>query len=141
MDHRVHGRHARPITTSPCCWRRKPWSGPPRRKPSGPIWRFQDGRYSGCNLFLLKNENALNVGRLLAQGRELRKQPWKIAAMLGPVMLVRYALGLMTLDETLARLGRAAGVKAAAVRSPTAWRRWMWTSRRTWIWCGAWSKR
>ncbi|WP_421738151.1 nucleotidyltransferase family protein [Caulobacter sp.] len=80
-------------------------------------WRFRDGGYSGCNLFLLKNERALNAVAFWRKAESLRKQPWRIAAMLGPVMLVRYALGLMTLDETLERLGRAAGVKAAVVRS------------------------
>lgn len=80
-------------------------------------WRFKDGGYSGCNLFLLKNETALNAVAFWRKAESLRKQPWRIAAMLGPMMLIRFALGLMTLDETLERLGRAAGVKAAAVRS------------------------
>jgi GTP:adenosylcobinamide-phosphate guanylyltransferase len=80
-------------------------------------WRFKDGGYSGCNMFLLKNERALNAVAFWRKAESFRKQPWRIAAMLGPVMLIRYALGLMTLDETLERLGRAAGVKAAVVRS------------------------
>jgi len=80
-------------------------------------WRFKDGGYSGCNLFLLKNERALNAVAFWRKAESFRKQPWRIAAMLGPVMLVRYALGLMTIDETLARLGRAAGVSAVVVRS------------------------
>lgn len=79
--------------------------------------KFKDGRFSGCNLFLLRNETALNAVVFWQTVEGLRKQPWRIAAMIGPVMLLRYALGLMTLDETLERLGRAAGVRAAAVRS------------------------
>lgn len=79
--------------------------------------KFRDGRFSGCNLFLLRNETALNAVAFWQTVEALRKQPWRIAAMIGPVMLVRYALGLMTLDETLERLGRAAGVRAVAVRS------------------------
>lgn len=80
-------------------------------------WRFRDGGYSGCNLFLLRNTTALKAVAFWRKAESLRKQPWKIAAMLGPIMLGRYALGLMTLDETLARLGKAAGVKAVVVRS------------------------
>ncbi len=80
-------------------------------------WRFRDGGYSGCNLFLLKDETALNAVAFWRKAESLRKQPWRIAAMLGPMMLIRFALGLITLDEALDRLGRAAGVKAAAVRS------------------------
>ncbi len=79
--------------------------------------KFRDGRYSGCNLFLLRNENALKVIAVWRKVEALRKQPWKIAAMLGPGFLVRYALGLLTLDEAVARLGRLAGVEAAAVRA------------------------
>ncbi|WP_299008202.1 nucleotidyltransferase family protein [uncultured Caulobacter sp.] len=79
--------------------------------------KFRDGRYSGCNLFLLRNENALKVIAVWRKVEALRKQPWKIAAMLGPGFLIRYALGLLTLDEAVARLGRLADVKAAAVRA------------------------
>jgi len=79
--------------------------------------KFRDGRYSGCNLFLLRNENALKVIAVWRKVEALRKQPWKIAAMLGPGFLIRYALGLLTLDEAVARLGRLAGVEAAAVRA------------------------
>lgn len=79
--------------------------------------KFRDGRYSGCNLFLLRNENALNVIAVWRKVEALRKQPWKIAAMLGPGFLLRYALGLLTLDETVLRLGKLADVKAAAVRA------------------------
>ena len=79
--------------------------------------KFRDGRFSGCNLFLLRNETALNAVTFWQTVESLRKQPWRIAAMIGPLMLIRYALGLMTLDETLDRLGRAAGVRAVAVRS------------------------
>lgn len=79
--------------------------------------KFRDGRYSGCNLFLLRNEAALNVIAVWRKVEALRKQPWKIAAMLGPGFLLRYALGLLTLDETVLRLGKLADVKAAAVRA------------------------
>lgn len=79
--------------------------------------KFRDGRYSGCNLFLLRNANALKVIAVWRKVEALRKQPWKIAAMLGPSFLIRYALGLLTLDETVARLGKLADVKAAAVRA------------------------
>ena len=78
---------------------------------------FRDGRYSGCNLFLLRNENALKVIAVWRKVEALRKQPWKIAAMLGPGFLIRYALGLLTLDQAVARLGALADVRAAAVRA------------------------
>jgi GTP:adenosylcobinamide-phosphate guanylyltransferase len=79
--------------------------------------KFRDGRYSGCNLFLLRDERAMGVVTLWRKVEALRKQPWKIAAMLGPSFLIRYALGLLTLDQAVARLGALADVKAAAVRA------------------------
>lgn len=79
--------------------------------------RFQDGRYSGCNLFLLRNETALNVVETWRKVEALRKKPWKIAAMLGPGFLIRYLLNGLTLDAAVLRLGRLAQVKAAAVRA------------------------
>lgn len=78
---------------------------------------FRDGRYSGCNLFYLKTPASLRAIDLWRTVEKHRKQPWKIAALFGPVMLVRYLLGLMTLDEMVARIGRLARVKAAAVRA------------------------
>lgn len=79
--------------------------------------RFQDGRYSGCNLFLLRDENALKVVHVWRKVEALRKQPWKIAAMLGPSFLIRYLLNRLTLDQAVAKLGKLAGVNAAAVRA------------------------
>ncbi|KRA74955.1 cobalamin biosynthesis protein CobY [Caulobacter sp. Root656] len=78
---------------------------------------FRDGRYSGCNLFYLKTPTSLRAIDLWRTVEKHRKQPWKIAALFGPVTLVRYLLGQMTLDEMVARIGRLAGVKAAAVRA------------------------
>jgi molybdopterin-guanine dinucleotide biosynthesis protein A len=80
--------------------------------------RFADGRYSGCNLFYLRNARALNVIDLWRRIETHRKQPWKIAAMLGPGMLLGYLAGRLTLDQAVARLGAKAGVAAAAVRTP-----------------------
>ncbi|HEY9233448.1 MULTISPECIES: nucleotidyltransferase family protein [Phenylobacterium] len=80
--------------------------------------RFADGRYSGCNLFYLRNARALNVIDLWRRIESYRKQPWKIAAMLGPGMLLGYLMGRLTLDQAVARLGAKAGVTATAVRTP-----------------------
>jgi molybdopterin-guanine dinucleotide biosynthesis protein A len=80
--------------------------------------KFRDGRYSGCNLFYLRGDPALAVIDLWRQVEAHRKQPWKIAALLGPGMLIGYLLGRLTLDDAVRRLGRKAGVAAAAIRTP-----------------------
>ncbi len=79
---------------------------------------FADGRYSGCNLFLLRNPQALNAIAFWRRVEAQRKAPWKMALTVGPIMLVRYALKMLTLDGMIAQLGRRAGATAAAVRSP-----------------------
>lgn len=80
--------------------------------------RFRDGRYSGCNLFLMKTPQARRAVELWRRVEAYRKQPWRIALMLGPATLLAYALNLLTLDGAVAAIGRRAGVRAAAVRSP-----------------------
>jgi GTP:adenosylcobinamide-phosphate guanylyltransferase len=80
--------------------------------------RFRDGRYSGCNLFLLKTPQALHAVDLWRRVEAYRKQPWRIALMLGLGTLIAYALNLLTLDAAVAAIGRRAGVRAAAVRTP-----------------------
>jgi CTP:molybdopterin cytidylyltransferase MocA len=79
--------------------------------------RFRDGRFSGCNLFFLRNDRALRALALWRRVEAHRKQPWRIALILGPAMLAA-ALGWLTLDQAIRRLGRRAGVAAAAVRTP-----------------------
>ena len=80
--------------------------------------KFRDGRYSACNLFLLRTPRAIAAVDLWRRVESYRKQPWRIALLMGPQMLLSYALGLLTLDGAVALIGRKAGVKAAAVLTP-----------------------
>ena len=79
--------------------------------------KFADGRYSGCNLFLLRNDRALLALDFWRRVEALRKQPWRIALLIGPGFLISYLSGRLTLAQTVARLGRKAGVIAVAVVS------------------------
>ena len=80
--------------------------------------RFRDRRYSSCNLFLLRTPRALAAVDLWRRVEARRKQPLRMALLIGPQMLLGYALGLLTLDAAVALVGRRAGVKAAAVMTP-----------------------
>lgn len=79
--------------------------------------RFADGEWSGCNLFLIRTEKAKAAIDLWRRVEADRKRPWRVVRLLGPMTLVRYLMGRLTLAEALARLGRLSGVKAAAVAS------------------------
>ena len=77
--------------------------------------RFADGDWSGCNLFLLATPAAAAALDLWERVESDRKRPWRIVLRLGIPLLVRYALGRLTLAEGLARIGALAGVRAALV--------------------------
>lgn len=79
--------------------------------------KLRDGRYSGCNLFYLATPKATAAVELWRTVERHRKQPWKIAGVLGLDMLAQYLAGRLTLDEAVARLGAKGDVKAVAVRS------------------------
>lgn len=80
--------------------------------------RFADGHWSGCNLFYLATPAAGAALALWQQVERDRKRPWRIAARLGPGLLLRYLLGRLTLRDAIARLGQRAGIRAAVTESP-----------------------
>ncbi len=80
--------------------------------------KFRDGDASGCNLFALMTPRArsgLTYWRLL---EAKRKNPLRMAWAVGPFILIRYAMGLLSTKAAAAALGRAAGCRAALVILP-----------------------
>ncbi|VXC51189.1 Cobalamin biosynthesis protein CobY [Sphingomonas sp. T1] len=80
--------------------------------------RFADGGWSGCNLFRFATPRSIAAIDLWRQVEADRKRPWRIVRRLGPGLLLRYALGRLTLGDAIAHLGRKAGLVAAAVATP-----------------------
>ncbi len=80
--------------------------------------KLADGHWSGCNLFLLAKPQALAAVTFWRRVEAQRKRPWRMAGLIGPGALLAYAAGRLSLDGAAQRLGRAAGVDAAAVASP-----------------------
>lgn len=80
--------------------------------------KLADGHWSGCNLFYLANDGALAVVDLWRRVEAERKRPWRMAQILGPGMLLRYAFGRLSLRTAAERLGRLASVHAAIVETP-----------------------
>ncbi len=81
---------------------------------------FKDERYSGSNLFALMGPAALALPELWLRVEQQRKQPWRIAAVFGPVLLLGYLLRRFSLDEAMARVSARLGVGVAAVKMPFA---------------------
>ncbi|GAB4358163.1 MAG: nucleotidyltransferase family protein [Kiloniellaceae bacterium] len=82
--------------------------------------RFRDERYSGSNLFLLMNPQAMALPCLWRRIEQQRKKPWRVAAVFGPLLLLGYLLRLFTLDQAMARISARLGVTVAAVKMPMA---------------------
>ncbi|WP_272877399.1 nucleotidyltransferase family protein [Roseomonas haemaphysalidis] len=83
--------------------------------------RFRDGRFSGCNLFWMGGPGAAAVVRFWRRVEENRKVPLAMISLLGPLALLRFALGRLRLDAALGLLGRrAGGARLAAVELPFA---------------------
>lgn len=79
---------------------------------------FADGGWSGCNLFQFATPRAIAAVELWRRVEADRKRPWRIVRRLGIGLLIRYALGRLTLGEAIAHLGRKAGLDAAAIPCP-----------------------
>ncbi len=82
--------------------------------------RFRDGRYSGCNLFALTRPAGLAAVRFWAAAERHRKRPWRLVAAFGPMTLVLFLLGRLTLDGALERASAVMKVRAKALRMPFA---------------------
>ncbi|MGQ0619036.1 MAG: nucleotidyltransferase family protein [Panacagrimonas sp.] len=77
--------------------------------------RFGDGEFSGCNLFMLQRPAAAGVIELWQQLESERKRPLRMMLRLGVSFALRYKLGLLRLDQALARLGHLSGAKIGIV--------------------------
>ena len=84
------------------------------------FYRFAGEGYSGCNLFALRTPAAAKAVAFWARMEQHRKRPWRMISTIGPVTLVRFLLGRLTLDDALRRLSNVVGVTIAAVDMPFA---------------------
>lgn len=80
--------------------------------------RFADGAFSGCNMFAFRTTAAAGVARTWRQVEAQRKHPLRMIRLLGPLSILRFLLGRLTLAAALARLGRITGAKAGVVEMP-----------------------
>jgi hypothetical protein len=81
--------------------------------------RFADGDWSSCNLFWLANPAASAALNFWSEVEHNRKRPWRILRRLGPVLLIRYAAGRLSLRQAIDALGRRIGVGMQIAESPS----------------------
>lgn len=82
--------------------------------------RFADVAVSGCNLFYLANENALDAIRFWRVAQNFRKDPLKLARTVGLGLGLKYASGRLTLDGAFEAVSKKLKITASPVLLPFA---------------------
>jgi GTP:adenosylcobinamide-phosphate guanylyltransferase len=77
--------------------------------------RFQDGDWSGANLFMLNGPEAFKALELWAEAEQDRKKAWKLFLHFGPWLALRALTRTISLRQALVIGGRRIGVKAELV--------------------------
>lgn len=78
----------------------------------------KDGVFTGGNLFLLKAEFFDRLAPAVEKVRAARKNPIKLAALLGPATLLLFAVKRISIEQVEKRAARLFGGKLRAVVSP-----------------------
>jgi CTP:molybdopterin cytidylyltransferase MocA len=84
------------------------------------FYRFKGRRFSGCNLFYARRENARKVAAYWQQMERHRKKPWRLVWQIGPLALLRMLLGQLSLDDAFAHVSRLTGARIRPVLMPFA---------------------
>jgi GTP:adenosylcobinamide-phosphate guanylyltransferase len=84
------------------------------------FFRFGTDRVSGCNLFAIRNENGLRILEKWQYLEAVRKKPWRLVAAFGPMALVRFLSGSLSLDGVFAIVSKRLGLTAKPILLPFA---------------------
>jgi len=84
------------------------------------VLRFSDGEFCSCNLFIFNTPEGRGVADFWRRIEQQRKKPLRIIRLLGWRAVLRYRLGLLSLEEALQRLGKRLGLRIAPVVVPYA---------------------
>jgi len=80
------------------------------------VTRLRDGHYCGCNLYALLNERGRGLVTYWKRAEQSRKRPWQwIAQLLGPVPVLSYLAGMLTLDAAVGALSKRTGIRIRPV--------------------------
>ncbi len=70
------------------------------------FYRFADESYSNCNSYWLADKSALRPVEVFRSGGQFAKHPLRIVGAFGLLNLIRFRLGIGTLDGLFTRLSR-----------------------------------
>ncbi|MGB8315024.1 MAG: nucleotidyltransferase family protein [Aestuariivirga sp.] len=84
------------------------------------FFKFGKDRVSGCNLFAIRNENGLRILEKWQYLEAARKKPWRLVAAFGPMALVRFLSGSLSLDGVFAIVSKRLRLIAKPILLPFA---------------------
>jgi CTP:molybdopterin cytidylyltransferase MocA len=84
------------------------------------VLRFSDGDFCGCNLFAFLTPEGRRAARFWRRIEQERKKPLVVIGLLGWWAVIRYRLGMLSLEEALAKLSKRLGLRMRAVILPYA---------------------
>ena len=84
------------------------------------FFKFGKDRVSGCNLFAIRNEKGLRLLEKWKYLESVRKKPWRLVAAFGPLALIRFLLGTMSLDSAFKIVSRRLALSVKPVLLPFA---------------------
>lgn len=82
------------------------------------VLHFSDGDFCGCNLFAFLTPEGRRAARFWRKIERQRKKPLVVISLLGWRAVIRYRLGLLSLEEALEKLGKRLGLRMRAVILP-----------------------
>lgn len=84
------------------------------------VLRFSDGEFCGCNLFAFITPEGRRAAKFWRRIEQERKKPLVVIGLLGWWAVIRYRLGLLSLEEALTKLSKRLGLRMRAVILPYA---------------------
>ena len=84
------------------------------------VLRFSDGEFCGCNLFAFLTPEGRRAASFWRKIEQQRKKPLVLIGLLGWWAVIRYRLGMLPLEEALAKLSKRLGLRMKAVILPYA---------------------
>lgn len=76
--------------------------------------------YSGCNLFAFRTPQSRRAAEFWTVMERHRKKPWRLIAAIGPLTLLRFALGMLDVAAIERLLSRRVGAAIRVVEMPFA---------------------
>jgi hypothetical protein len=80
--------------------------------------RFRDGDFCGCNLFAFLTSKSHAAADFWRRVENDRKRPVKMLGALGWLVVLRYLLGLLSLEDALRHVSRRMALQAGVVIMP-----------------------